>query len=91
MFASAARFSAALARQPAAAVAASTATAAGLKTSAVASIAATKTLRDTDGRLYSLSRRQIVYDSSAPWPPVKEANWANVAARIRDAKDLAGC
>ncbi|PWZ01031.1 hypothetical protein BCV70DRAFT_88659 [Testicularia cyperi] len=89
MFASAVRFSAALARQPA--VAGSTATAAGLKTSATSSAMASKVLRNEDGRLCSRNRRQVNLDASAPWPAAKEPNWANVTARIRDAKNLAGC
>lgn len=49
MYATAARFTAAIARQPVVATA-------GLKTSAVRSIAATTTLRSADGRLYSKNR-----------------------------------
>ncbi|KAJ1032507.1 hypothetical protein NDA16_000530 [Ustilago loliicola] len=92
MIASAVRFSAALARQPAVAAVASTATSAGLKTSAAPSMAASTTLRNLDGRLWSKNRLQVILpDASAPAPAAKEPNWSNVAARIRDAKDLAGC
>ncbi|SPO24891.1 uncharacterized protein UTRI_01396_B [Ustilago trichophora] len=90
MIASAVRLSAALARQPVVAVA-STATSAGLKTSATSAVKASTTLRNLDGRLWSKNRLQVVLDPSAPAPAVKEPNWSNVAARIRDAKDLAGC
>ncbi|KAJ1034163.1 hypothetical protein NDA18_001029 [Ustilago nuda] len=91
MIASTVRFSAALSRQPAVAGLASAATSAGLKTSAAPSMAASTTLRNLDGRLWSKNRLQVVLDASAPAPVAKEPNWANVSARIRDAKELAGC
>lgn len=56
MIASAARLSAALSRQPAIAAAASTATTAGLKTSAASQLLASAVLRNEDGRLTSENR-----------------------------------
>lgn len=56
MFASAVRLSATLGRQPAVAAVASTATTAGLKTSAATAVKATTTLRNLDGRLWSKNR-----------------------------------
>lgn len=92
MFASAVRLSAALARQPAGVAVASTATSAGLKTSAATALKATTTMRNLDGRLWSKNRLQVILpDASAPAPAPREPNWSNVAARIKDAKDLAGC
>lgn len=91
MFASAVRLSAALARPTAGAAVASTATTAGLKTSAATAIKATSTMRNFDGRLWSKNRLQVVLDASAPMPAAREPNWVNRAARNRDAKDLAGC
>ncbi|CDR99354.1 uncharacterized protein SPSC_04031 [Sporisorium scitamineum] len=90
MIASAVRLSATLGRQPALAVA-STATTAGLKTSAASAVKASTTLRNLDGRLWSKNRLQVILDPSAPAPAAREPNWSNVAARIKDAKDLAGC
>ncbi|KAJ9477751.1 hypothetical protein PHBOTO_001308 [Pseudozyma hubeiensis] len=91
MFASAVRLSATLGRQPAVAAVASTATTAGLKTSAATAVKATTTLRNLDGRLWSKNRLQVLLDASAPAPAARQPNWSNMAARIRDAKDLAGC
>ncbi|SPO43648.1 uncharacterized protein PSANT_01333 [Moesziomyces antarcticus] len=90
MIASAVRLSAALGRQPALAVGTTTKTA-GLRTSAASAVMASTTLRRQDGRLCSKNRMQVILDASAPAPAAKEPNWANVSARIRDAKDLAGC
>jgi len=56
MIASAVRLSAALGRQPGLVAVTSTATSAGLKTSATSPLQATTTLRNLDGRLWSKNR-----------------------------------
>ncbi|KAN0061505.1 hypothetical protein ACQY0O_006352 [Thecaphora frezii] len=94
MIASVVRFSASLARQPAkGALASSTSSTAGIKTSASsqAAFAASPFILNEDGRLCSRNRRVHIYDPSAAAPPsAPKVNWDNAAARNKDARDLAG-
>ncbi|EPQ31478.1 uncharacterized protein PFL1_00813 [Pseudozyma flocculosa PF-1] len=96
MFSTVVRFSAALARQPAKttlASATSPSITAGLTTSAStqsSALVASPFTVNEDGRVCSRNRRQHVYDPEAPLPPSASQNWANAAARNKDARDLAG-